>query len=243
MKGDVDAWMPLWLGDYFKATRHLDATQHGAYLLLIFECWTQSKLPDDDAALARIACLAVRNWRKIRPVIEPFFVVGGGSWTHKRVDAEKERAKTRKAQFSEKASRAANARWNAPSNASSIATSNGHALLEDCPPSPPSPDANASKTPNGVSSERDDIQEVVDAWNTIADRRGLSKVVKLTAKRRQQVKARLRENTVEEIGTALAAIERSPFLCGNSKDGWRANFDFFLQPSSFTKLLEGAYDH
>lgn len=99
------------------------------------------------------------------------------------------------------------------------------------------------ETPNGVSSDQSDIQEVVDAWNTIAARRGLSKVAKLTPKRRQQLKARLRENTVEEIGTALAAIERSPFLCGNSKDGWRANFDFFLQASSFTKLLEGAYDH
>jgi hypothetical protein len=41
----------------------------------------------------------------------------------------------------------------------------------------------------------------------------------------------------------MDALERSAFCRGENDRGWRADFDFLLQPKSFTKLLEGAYDH
>ena len=47
--------MPLHVGDYLKETTHLDATLHGAYVLLIIDYWVKGSLPDDDVQLARIA--------------------------------------------------------------------------------------------------------------------------------------------------------------------------------------------
>lgn len=87
-------------------------------------------------------------------------------------------------------------------------------------------------------------EHVVEAWNDMADRQGLPKVQRLTPKRRASLKTRLREYPqVEDWTEAIGAIERSQFLRGGSGSGWRANFDFLLQPSSFIKLIEGAYDN
>jgi uncharacterized protein YdaU (DUF1376 family) len=77
--------MPLYVADYLRDTRHLDAAEHGAYLLLIMQYWTAGCLPSDDSRLARIACMTESEWKKAKTVIEPFFEPG---WRHKRIDEE-----------------------------------------------------------------------------------------------------------------------------------------------------------
>ncbi|KQM37958.1 hypothetical protein [Sphingomonas sp. Leaf10] len=85
-------------------------------------------------------------------------------------------------------------------------------------------------------------EHVVEAWNDMADRKGLAKVRALTPERRRKLNNRIRSHPVEHWTEAIDAIERSPFLLGENDRGWRADFDFLLQPSSFTKLIEGVYD-
>lgn len=82
---------------------------------------------------------------------------------------------------------------------------------------------------------------VIEAWNDVAERVGLVKVKRLTPQRQRQLAARLKQNSVEDFTEAIQAIERSPFLRGENDRGWRADFDFLLQPKSFTKLIEGSY--
>jgi hypothetical protein len=85
-------------------------------------------------------------------------------------------------------------------------------------------------------------EHVVEVWNATAQRLGLPLVKKLTPERRQRVMARIRENSLEDFHAALSTIDRSPFLRGDNKSGWRADFDFFCQKGSFTKLTEGVYE-
>ncbi len=98
MKADI--WMPLYWGDYARATGHLNATMHGAYMMLTKHYWcTGEPLPDDDAVLWRVACCdSPDEWARIRPTIGKFFQIADGLWKHKRIDAELlkalERAKT-----------------------------------------------------------------------------------------------------------------------------------------------------
>jgi hypothetical protein len=65
----------------------------------------------------------------------------------------------------------------------------------------------------------------------------------MTGQRERQLNARLKDSTLDEWTRVFDALERSAFCRGENDRGWRADFDFLLQPKSFTKLLEGAYDH
>lgn len=90
-----DTWMPIYWGDYAKATAHLSAAQHGAYLMLLKHYWsTGGPLPDDDGALWRIACAdSPAHWRKLRPTVLAFFRTEEGTLRHARVERELEKAR------------------------------------------------------------------------------------------------------------------------------------------------------
>lgn len=83
-------------------------------------------------------------------------------------------------------------------------------------------------------------EHVVEAWNDTAQRIGLPKVINLNDPRRKRLRTMIRQHPPDDFARALDALERSP-LCRGEKTDWRADFDFFLQTKSFTKLLEGAY--
>lgn len=72
-------YMPLWVGDYLRDTRHLGAREHGAYLLLLMEAWRRPScsLPDDDALLARWASVTPDEWAEIKPIVMAFWRIDG----------------------------------------------------------------------------------------------------------------------------------------------------------------------
>lgn len=89
----------------------------------------------------------------------------------------------------------------------------------------------------------DPIPEAVKAWNDLAAKHGLAKVARLTDPRRAKLRLRLDEaGGLDGWRAALAKIATEPWLRGDNDRGWKADFDFLIQASSFTKLMEGSYD-
>lgn len=137
--------MPLWIGAYLADTQHLERHEHGGYLLMLMAYWRLGgPLPDDDKRLAAITKSSPKEWKQLRPVLEEFFNVTDGKWTHKRVEQELEDSLARKEKAELKAKAAADARWkNAPKTTSSNAPSNApsipQALHEECPTPSPTP--------------------------------------------------------------------------------------------------------
>ena len=90
---DTDTWMPLYVADYLKDTRHLSTMEHGAYFLLLMEAWIKrGELPADETRLARIAGLSSKEWKDSAGVLLGFLERNGDTYRHKRIDAELARA-------------------------------------------------------------------------------------------------------------------------------------------------------
>lgn len=89
----------------------------------------------------------------------------------------------------------------------------------------------------------DDLHAAFDSWNEVAVLRDLPRAQSFTDARKRSLKNRLAEcGGIEGWRLAMAKISASSFLCGQNDKSWRADIDFVLQQSSFTKLMEGKYD-
>jgi hypothetical protein len=86
------------------------------------------------------------------------------------------------------------------------------------------------------------VLEAFSLYNETALRSAISQAVSLTPERKKKIRARISDHGgMDAWKTAMANIERSAFLRGRNDRGWRADLDFVLQPSSFTRLVEGGY--
>ena len=93
-----------------------------------------------------------------------------------------------------------------------------------------------------TDTEAEALKSIVDSWNVLAEKHGLSKVCKLTDKRRKHLRARLGDKDwVAAWEQALALVPDSPFLLGKSDRGWKADFDWFIKPDSVMNIIEGKY--
>lgn len=82
-----------------------------------------------------------------------------------------------------------------------------------------------------------------DAYNDLAHEIAIPVAQNLTDERKTKIKARLNEcGGLAGWLDALGKIRGSPFLRGDNDRQWKANLDFILQKSTFTRLMEGSYD-
>lgn len=176
-KDKADIWMPIYIGDYLADTTRLTTEQHGAYFLLMMDYWRSGPPPDDDEILQNVTRLSAFLWKKTRPVLEKLFSVHDGAWHHKRIDEEMASALEGKGAASEKAKKAAEARWG-KKDAPSIAQGDATDMLEECPLPSPSPltpktletsgitadsGASAREQPSGILSAAD-VSKLLIGW-------------------------------------------------------------------------------
>ena len=71
----------------------------------------------------------------------------------------------------------------------------------------------------------------------------LSKIKKITDKRKKAIDKFLKEYTQEQFEEICAKANESNFLTGKNDRGWKADFDFLLRTDKATSILEGKYDN
>jgi hypothetical protein len=90
-----------------------------------------------------------------------------------------------------------------------------------------------------IGIQKSNWKEVVHCWNACVK---LPKVLSLSGSRQRTVEARLRDKYFRQnYQEAIMRILESPFLMGQNQKGWIANFDWFIQPDSIAKIMEGRY--
>lgn len=100
--------------------------------------------------------------------------------------------------------------------------------------------------PEQISCKKDlvkpgDVQKVVDEWNKL-QQFGIQPIARMTARRTQMLKARIREYGMDKVMEAIEKVKKSDFLTGRKKD-FIITFEFFINPNKFIKILEGFYDN
>ena len=103
---------------------------------------------------------------------------------------------------------------------------------------------NANLEPSGEDEAKSiDYEAIKSRWNEETGG-ALGKLVMITGRRREMVRARIRETSVDDFFTMIHNAASSSFLRGESQRGWVANFDWCIRPNNYPKVLEGRYnDH
>ena len=85
-----------------------------------------------------------------------------------------------------------------------------------------------------VSNNIDTIKE---RWNSL----NISRIVSIKGNRLKLLNARIKEYGLGSVFTAIENIKKSDFLKGQNNKNWIINFDWFIRPNNFIKVLEGNY--
>jgi uncharacterized protein YdaU (DUF1376 family) len=260
MSSKVDIWMPLYVADYLSATSRLTTEQHGAYLLLLMDYWKNGPPPDNDGVLAQITRLSPSAWSDARTMLEAFFEVQSGQWSHHRVEQELAKANHNKEVNSRRGKAGADARYGKKDAPTMLQASLMHSTSPSPSPSPiPTSTTNTNICPPAGGPALPDCnhQGVIDLYHQQLPT--LRRVEVWNAARQGYLRQRWRE-VAAELGkdkpiSASAVldwfndffghIQKSRFLIGkvNSKDGrsFTADLEWILKPSNFAKIVEGKY--
>lgn len=99
-------------------------------------------------------------------------------------------------------------------------------------------------SPKGECASADalKVEHVAEYWNEVATRVWGERTIRdITPTRRQLVKARIGQYSLDDFASVFAKVEKSPFLRGERK--WSgATFDWIMERKNFQKTLEGNYD-
>ena len=112
-------------------------------------------------------------------------------------------------------------------------------------------DANASSSGAGAPDPEMSSQESVDFvglmkfFNRTMEEAGaiIPRCKSCDGKRREFVRARIREHGIDAVYEMITKASQSDFLNGKSRSGWIADFTWLFRPSNFQKVLEGNYDN
>lgn len=253
--------MPWFTDAYLADTTHLKTIEHGAYDLLLLSMWRAGgSLPNEEPLLQRITKLTPSEWKKVWPVVSKFFTTEGGRITQKKLSStyanvsarvEKNRANGRLG--GRPAKSLANNDTHKPNGSVSVSQTQ----TEKEPNGTLTKTVSESKTNldrQGASDDarpptKADLKQAVETYNAIAQRSGWTQVKTLNATREAKLRKRLSEcGGVEGWREQMERAGKSDYLLGLVKrsagyENWMPDFDFYLQASSFTKLIEGKYDN
>lgn len=211
-------WYAHYEGDYRLKTWwfHCSA-QDGIYRSIIAALNMHGPLQNDERVLRALCRSTPEEWAEHWPKIrdEFLFTNDDGLLDQKRAETERRKAGRINKKLSNAGKEGAKKRWEKEKS---------------------------KKKP--AAAMPDDVPQAVALYNEMARRAGLLECQDFTDTRKRQIAARLKSaGGLEGWKVALEKIENSDFCKGDNDRGWKAGIDFLCQASSFTKLMEGSYDH
>ena len=136
------------IGDYLKDTAHLSLLEHGVYGRLLDVYYTRECGIEDSTAARLVGARSKEERSALESVLNEFFALDGGIWTHSRCDREISRYQDKQ----RKAKASADARW---SKDKTQCDNDANAYRTQCDSDAPSNQtpvtSNKPPTPKGVA--------------------------------------------------------------------------------------------
>ena len=111
-----------------------------------------------------------------------------------------------------------------------------------CPDkSPPEKEIKKDKELEIDTDKQSLCDDVKDMFNSIAV--DLPKVRGISEARKKAINARVKEHGIDLVRDAFVIAQESEFLTGKNNDGWKASFDWIMNPNNFIKVIEGNYNN
>lgn len=190
---DVDIWMPVYIGDMLAKTTRMTTEQIGASFLLMMDYWRNGAIPDDNNVIASVIRLNIAKAKALKNALINcnLFEVIDGQLTSQYLDGLKAQAESNKSAKSDRAKKAAEARWGNKQESSNTNANNEHnpsnahahahamhkqclddakSMLEECPSSSPSSINNTHSNTREENSLDDDLNlwkpqlDQINAW-------------------------------------------------------------------------------
>ena len=94
-----------------------------------------------------------------------------------------------------------------------------------------------------VSIKQHSIQSIIDAWNQL-EPYGIKMIYRINqgSKLYTSLIALIEQFGEEKVIQAVDKVKQSDFLQGKTDTRFSLNFDWFINPNNFVKVLEGKYD-
>ena len=102
-------------------------------------------------------------------------------------------------------------------------------------------DVNNLDTQYSIDKNSIDYNNIVEIYNQNCY--NLSKVSKLTDKRKNAIRKFLKEFTTDDFINICNLANNNDFLTGNNDRNWKADFDFLMRIDKATNIIEGKYNN
>jgi uncharacterized protein YdaU (DUF1376 family) len=193
----------------------------------------------DDTRLKQIAKCPMEEWARTKGMMLEFFREENGLWYHDRIEEELKKAKENYSKKVHQTEAARTARWPTDNVTEQVTDSLTDGQPQPQSPTPIQPEEQSPKKERDASLSL--AQEVFDSWNSYG---ALPRCLVMSDKRRRTLAVRLNESFfAANWVAALNKVASSKFCLGESERGWKASLDWFIQPDSVAKIMEGKYDN
>lgn len=228
------------IGDYTRSTMHLSNEEDLAYRRLLDMYYdTEQPIPLETQWVARRIRV---DTEVVECVLNDMFKRTEEGWRHGKCDANIAEYHARADRNRENGKRGGRPKSAEKNPVGSQSEPNGNPVVTLTNNQEPltnnqEPD-NLIVQPESDDPESVSVKDVVEYWNEVADKIGKPKVLRMSPQRQQIIKARIRENHIDDFVAVFKNIERSQFL-----RNWQAmGFDWVFKAGNFQKILEGNYN-
>lgn len=243
----MSRWYKRCGADFIHGTMSLTLEEKGAYSLCLDLIYDRGQpIPDDARWLSGVCGVSIRKWNSIRDSLIQHgkIYIEGGLISNVRADFEMVSTELQRRNQAESGAKGGRKRAENEAEArknSDLAQASLKPIEESRGDKKEEAIASVDLATDDTAPDDDETlkpEHVAEQWNAVAKRIGKPLIRGLTPSRRQAVRARIAQYSIDDFVTVFGCVERSKFL-----REWNAmGFDWCMKAGNFQKILEGNYD-